>query len=89
HVEIVMSPKGMYDYFIHAENPDKTLYNIDEIESHQIIILKSLKTFMSLLSCLRGTIRMLIKKLENLKKHTNTGSYFSNHLKAILRYQRY
>ena len=33
HVEIVMSPKGMYDYFIHAENPDKTLYNIDEIES--------------------------------------------------------
>ena len=23
----------MYDYFIHAENPDKTLYNIDEIES--------------------------------------------------------
>ena len=33
HVEIVMSPKGMYDYFIHAENPDKTLYNMDEIES--------------------------------------------------------
>ena len=33
HVEIVMSPKGMYDYFIHAENPDKTLYNIEEIES--------------------------------------------------------
>jgi len=33
YVEIVMSPKGMYDYFIHAENPDKTLYNIDEIES--------------------------------------------------------
>lgn len=33
HVEVVMSPKGMYDYFIHAENPDKTLYNIDEIES--------------------------------------------------------
>ena len=33
HVEIVMSPKGMYDYFIHAENPDKTLYSIDEIES--------------------------------------------------------
>ena len=33
HVEIVMSPKGMYDYFIHAENPGKTLYNIDEIES--------------------------------------------------------
>ena len=33
HVEIVMSPKGMYDYFIHAENPDKTLCSIDEIES--------------------------------------------------------
>ena len=33
HVEIVMSPKGMYDYFIHAENPEKTLYSIDEIES--------------------------------------------------------
>ena len=33
HVEVVMSPKGMYDYFIHAENPDKTLYSIDEIES--------------------------------------------------------
>ena len=33
HVEVVMSPKGMYDYFIHAENPDKTLYNLDEIES--------------------------------------------------------
>lgn len=33
HVEIVMSPKGMYDYFIHAENPDKTRYNIEDIES--------------------------------------------------------
>ena len=33
HVEIVMSPKGMYDYFIHAENPEKTLYNIEDIES--------------------------------------------------------
>lgn len=33
HVEPVMSPKGMYDYFTHAENPDKTLYNIEEIES--------------------------------------------------------
>ena len=33
HVEVVMSPKGMYDYFIHAENPDKTLYDMDEIES--------------------------------------------------------
>lgn len=33
HVEVVMSPKGMYDYFIHAENPEKTLYNIEDIES--------------------------------------------------------
>lgn len=33
HVEIVMSPKGMYDYFIHAENPEKTRYNIEDIES--------------------------------------------------------
>ncbi len=24
HVEVVMSPKGMFDYFTHAENPDKT-----------------------------------------------------------------
>ena len=23
HVEIIMSPKGMYDYFTHAENPEK------------------------------------------------------------------
>ena len=33
HVEPVMSPKGMYDYFTHAENPEKTLYDINEIES--------------------------------------------------------
>lgn len=33
HVEVVMSPKGMYDYFTHAQNPEKTLYNIDDIES--------------------------------------------------------
>lgn len=33
HVEPVMSPKGMYDYFIHAENPDKTPYDIDDIKS--------------------------------------------------------
>ena len=32
HVEVVMSPKGMYDYFVHAENPDKALYNIEDIE---------------------------------------------------------
>ena len=33
HVEVVISPKGMYDYFIHAENPEKTSYNIEDIES--------------------------------------------------------
>ena len=33
HVEVVMSPKGMYDYFIHAENPEKTLYNVEDIET--------------------------------------------------------
>ncbi len=33
HVEIIMSPKGMYDYFIHAENPAKTFYDINDIES--------------------------------------------------------
>lgn len=33
HVEVIMSPKGMYDYFIHAESPDKTLYDINDIES--------------------------------------------------------
>lgn len=33
HVEPVMSPKGMYDYFTHAENPEKTLYDINQIET--------------------------------------------------------
>lgn len=33
HVEVVMSSKGMYDYFTHAENPEKTPYNIEDIES--------------------------------------------------------
>ena len=33
HVEVVMSPKGMYDYFTHAENPEKTQYEISNIES--------------------------------------------------------
>jgi hypothetical protein len=33
HIEVVMSPKGMYDYFTHAENPNKTPYNIEDIES--------------------------------------------------------
>lgn len=33
HVEIVMSPTGLYHYFTHAENPEKSPYNIDDIES--------------------------------------------------------
>lgn len=33
HVEVVMSPKCMYDYFTHAENPEKTPYDIKNIES--------------------------------------------------------
>ena len=33
HVEPVMSPKGMYDYFTHAENPEKTPYDINQIET--------------------------------------------------------
>ncbi|MGQ5521372.1 replication protein [Enterococcus gallinarum] len=33
HVEPVISPTGMYNYFTHAENKEKTLYNIQEIES--------------------------------------------------------
>ena len=33
HVEVIMSPKGMYDYFTHAENSEKTLYDINDIES--------------------------------------------------------
>lgn len=32
HIEVVMSSKGMYDYFIHAQNPEKTPYNIEDIE---------------------------------------------------------
>lgn len=33
HVEVIMSPRGMYDYFTHAENPEKTVYDINDIES--------------------------------------------------------
>lgn len=33
HIEMIMSPKGMFDYFIHASNPDKTPYDINDIES--------------------------------------------------------
>ncbi|HHT7774695.1 TPA: replication protein [Streptococcus suis] len=32
HVKVVMSPTGLFDYFTHAENPDKTPYNIEDIE---------------------------------------------------------
>jgi plasmid replication protein len=32
HVEIVQSPKGLFDYFIHAENKEKTQYDINDIE---------------------------------------------------------
>ena len=32
HVEVVMSPTGLFDYFTHAENPEKTPYNIEDIE---------------------------------------------------------
>lgn len=32
HVEVVMSPTGLFDYFTHAENPDKSPYNIEDIE---------------------------------------------------------
>ena len=32
HVEVVMSPTGLFDYFTHAENPDKTRYNVEDIE---------------------------------------------------------
>lgn len=28
-----MLPKGMYDYFTHADNPDKTPHAINDIES--------------------------------------------------------
>lgn len=33
HVEVIISPKSMYDYFTHADNPDKTSYDINDIES--------------------------------------------------------
>lgn len=33
HVEPVISPKGMYDYFVHAENPEKSQYDIKDIET--------------------------------------------------------
>ncbi|WP_436874879.1 replication protein [Mammaliicoccus lentus] len=53
HVEIVMSPKGMFDYFTHAQNPDKTPYNIDDIEYgagfdiDKFLLEQNSKTFMN------------------------------------------
>ena len=53
YVEAVMSPKGMYDYFTHAENPDKTLYDVNDIESgcgfeiENFLIEQNLENFMS------------------------------------------
>lgn len=32
HVEILHSARGYYDYLVHAENPDKEQYDIDDIE---------------------------------------------------------
>lgn len=32
HVEVVQSPKGLFDYFTHAENKDKTQYDVNDIE---------------------------------------------------------
>ncbi|ANK39349.1 hypothetical protein AOB58_2547 [Staphylococcus sp. AntiMn-1] len=53
HVEIVMSPKGMFDYFTHAQNPDKTPYSIDDIEYgagfdiDKFLLEQNSKTFMN------------------------------------------
>lgn len=33
YVEVVHSPKGMYDYFVHANNPEKTRYKAEDIRS--------------------------------------------------------
>ena len=32
HVQVVHSTKGTYDYLTHAQNPEKTEYNIEDIE---------------------------------------------------------
>ena len=37
HVEPIMSPKGMYDYFTHAENPEKT--PITSMILNQVVVL--------------------------------------------------
>lgn len=48
-----MSPKGMFDYFTHAQNPDKTPYNIDDIEYgagfdiDKFLLEQNSKTFMN------------------------------------------
>ena len=31
-MEVVQSPKGFFDYFTHAENKDKTQYDVNDIE---------------------------------------------------------
>ena len=31
-MEVVQSPKGLFDYFTHAENKDKTQYDLNDIE---------------------------------------------------------
>ena len=53
HVEIVMSPKGMFDYFTHAENPEKTLYDVKDIvsgcgfELEKFLLEQNIENFMS------------------------------------------
>lgn len=32
HVEVVQSSKGLFDYVTHAENKDKTQYDVNDIE---------------------------------------------------------
>ena len=32
HVEVVQSPKGLFNYFTHAENKEKTQYDVNDIE---------------------------------------------------------
>lgn len=53
HVEVVMSPKGMFDYFTHAENPEKTLYDVNDIEAgcgfelERFLLEQNLENFLS------------------------------------------
>lgn len=32
-IEVVHSPKGMYDYFVHANNPEKAKYKVEDIKT--------------------------------------------------------